>query len=167
MTKRIPEGPPGQDIETCEVAIPMGTVETRIGSTVRLGKTVTRLLKLRRCADDSVFGMVEYPDGSFLWTMIAAAPIPELMEHQKAEIDRMSREIPRTHQVLGDWSQKIGDRTSIGDRMGTIVFMASARPAFAAGSVIAMDDGSLIISDEVMALLDGRINIRRQTARDL
>lgn len=164
--KRIPEGPDGEDIPSCSVTFHRGSIRLETGDVVEIGGSQTVLRKIRRLHNGEIYGMVEYPDGGFLWTGLVPIPVPELSRAQAEEIARIRESIPRQFWVLGDMSRKVGDRTSIGGkdgtRSGTIIFMAATRP-FTAGSVIAMDDASLSIGDDVMALLDGRIETAHES----
>lgn len=164
----VPAGPAGEDLETLELETTAGIIPLRPGQPIKTDHAWTVLRKIRRCGNGEIYGMVEYPDGGLLWTQLVPAPVPELTEWQKAEVERIKQAIPRQFWVLGDMSHNIGDRTSFitpeGSKSGTIVFMAAMRP-FTAGAVVVLDDGSMTIGDDVAALMDGRIQVESHESR--
>lgn len=160
--EHVPDGPPGEDLKEWDLETTAGVIRLKPGQILKIGEWTT-LRKIRRCANGEAYGMVEYGDGGLLWHQLAPAPVPELSQWQKAEVERLERAIPRQLWVLGDMSRKVGERISYatpeGSRSGTIVFMAALRP-FTAGTVVAMDDGSMSVGDDVIALQDGRVQIQ-------
>jgi hypothetical protein len=155
--KYVPDGPAGDDVDSCSVMITPGTIRLKPGDEIVVDHIPTVLRKIRRCSNGEFYGMVEYSDGGLLWTSLAPAPIPELTEFQEAQLEDAEKKIPRQFQVQGDCRNKVGDRISCGGRMGTIVLMATSHPLFNAGNIVMMDDGSVSVGDEAMALMDGRI----------
>lgn len=162
----VPAGPPGEDVETFDIETSAGSIRLKPGQPLRVG-VWTLLRKIRRCSSGETYGLVEYLDGGLLWSLLAPAPVPELNEWQKSQLEEIRRKIPRNYWMLGDTSHILGDRTSRigpkGAKMGTVVFMVSTRPFPSVGSVIAMDDGSLSIGEDVMAMLDGRIQLEHDS----
>lgn len=158
--EHVPSGPPGEDLEFWDLETSAGTIQIKSGQKIKLDRTLTILRKIRRCEGGWAYGMVEYPDGGMLWHGLGRQ-VPELTAWQKAELKEIERKIPRKYWVLGDVSRKVGDFTSemtVGRvQSGQVVFMATARPLFTAGAVVAKDDGSMSIGEDVMALMDGRI----------
>lgn len=173
VERRVPPGPEGLKIDSCPLSTYAGIVRLKAGDELELGsgsKTVIR--EIRRCPNGEIFGMVEFPDGGLLWHPLAPVPVPKPTPEQLAEVRKIESKIPRAFQMLGDWSHKIGDRVSYSDglgprRSGTILFMASTRPCLSAGHVVALDDGGLSISDDVMALIGGRVDIKRALTGEL
>lgn len=158
--EHVPSGPPGEDLEFWDLETSAGTIQLKPGQPIKIDRTWTTLRKIRRCAVGFAYGMLEYPDGGMLWHELARQ-VPELTAWQKAKIEEIERKIPRKYWVLGDMSRKVGDHTSemtVGRvQSGQVVFMATLRPLFTAGTVVAKDDGSMSIGDDVIALMDGRI----------
>lgn len=155
----VPSGPEGTDIEEYPLETSAGVIRLKAGDELGVDTSKTILRKIRRCTNGEIYGMVEYPDGGLLWTDLAPAPVPELTEWQKGQLEDAETKIPRRFQVHGDWVNKVGDRVSRGGgRMGTIVLMAANRPCFSAGAIVAMDDGSMSVGDVAMALMDGRLD---------
>jgi hypothetical protein len=154
----VPAGPEGTDVEEYPLETTAGTIRLKAGDVIYQDGSKTVLRKVRRCTNGEIYGMVEYPDGGLLWTGLAPAPVPELTEWQKTQLKEAEKKIPRRFQLQGDWANKVGDRVSRGgDRMGTIVMMATPRSCFTAGAIVAMDDGSMSVGDDAMALMDERI----------
>lgn len=154
----VPDGPEGEDINEHPLETTAGTIHLKAGDVLYQDGSKTILRKVRRCQNGEIYGMVEYADGGLLWTGLAPAPIPEITQWQKAQLEEAEKKIPRMFQVKGDWTNRVGDRVSRGEgRMGTIVMMATPRRCFTAGAIVAMDDGSMSVGDDAMALMDGRI----------
>lgn len=162
--KNPPPGPEGEDIEMHPLETPLGTLEIKAGQAFKSDEgTTTFLRKIRRCPNGEVYGMLEFPTG-FVWSPVEPAPIPEPTEFQKRQIEEAERKVPRAFQMLGDWSRKVGDRISFSgtgekQRSGTIGLMVSTRPCVSAGLVVAMDDGSMIMTDDAEAVLNGRVDL--------
>lgn len=158
--ENVPSGPPGEDLEFWDLETSAGTIQLKSGQSIKLDRTPTILRKIRRCAGGFAYGMVEYPDGGMLWHSLGRQ-VPELTAWQKAQLKEIESKIPRKYWVLGDVSRKVGDLTSeitVGRvQAGQVVFMATVRPLFTAGAVVAKDDGSMSIGEDVIALMDGRI----------
>jgi hypothetical protein len=166
MERRIPPGPDGLKIDSCPLDTYAGTVRLRQGDEIELDSgTKTVLREIRRCPNGEIFGMVEFPDGGFLWHPLAPVPVPKPTTSQISEVRKLRDQIPQAFLTNGDSWHKVGERasyfTSKGRMAGTILLMAFTRPSQMAGTVIALDDGGLSISDDIMALVDGRIDVER------
>ena len=145
-----PEGPEGTDLETALLQIDEDTrIPVAAGSVLFIDEDRATLKKLKRLKNGGVWGMVEFEDKSILWTALAPEPTPPLTHFQEEEIESIKTRLSPLHMLR----RKVGDRVGCGDgRTGTIVLMAF-RESFTGGTIVAVDDGSIQISDNVAQLL--------------
>jgi len=154
-----PEGPDGTDLESALLQIDEDTrIPVAAGSVLFIDEDRAVLKKLKRLKNGGVWGMVEFEDKSILWTALAPEPTPPLTTFQEEEIESIRTRLSPVH-IL---HRKVGDRVGCGqDRAGTVVLMAF-REASMAGQVVAVDDGSIQISENVAQLLRDMEEIREK-----
>lgn len=154
-----PEGPEGTDLPSFLLKIDDGLrIMLAPGAVLFDDEDRSVLRKIRRLKDGSVWVLIEFEDKSVVWTPLAAKPTPPLTQFQEEEIERIKTRLSPL-QIL---RKKVGDRVGCGDgRTGTIVLLAF-RDAHVDGTVVAVDDGSIQISENVAQLLREMGELKRQ-----
>jgi len=153
-----PEGPEGTDLESALLQIDRDIrIPVAAGSVLFIDEDRATLKKLKRLKNGGVWGMVEFEDKSILWTALSPEPTPPLTPFQEEEIESITTRLSPVHILR----RKVGDRVSCGkDRAGTVVLMAFRDAQ--TGTVVAVDDGAIQISENVAQLLRDMEEIREK-----